>query len=302
MDLLRTPEDRFHDLPDFDYPWHRAEVDDGEGHRASMAYVDVGSAVRAPVLLLHGEPTWSFLYRDVIRVLVDGGHRVVAPDLIGFGRSDKPTRVSDHTYARHLAWLTSLVCDELDLSGITVVGQDWGGLLGLRLAVSHPERVDRIVAANTGLPTGDHAMPEVWWAMRRPVETVEQLDIGRAVAAGCRGGLSEAERRAYAAPFPSEEYKAGPRAMPGLVPVTPDDPQSAANRAAWASLQQWEKPFLVAFSDSDPITGPMAAILRRTVPGTANLEHPVLADVGHFLQEDAGEQLGQVILGLLAET
>jgi haloalkane dehalogenase len=187
------------------------------------------------------------------------------------------------------------VLDELGLTGVTLVGQDWGGLIGLRLVAEHPDRFARVVAANTGLPTGDHPMPEVWWAFHDVVARAEVLDIGRLVAAGCRRPLGEEARSAYEAPFPSAEFQAGPRAMPGLVPTRPDDPASAANRAAWARLSEWRKPFLCAFGDSDPITGAMAPILQRVVLGAAGMPHVTIKDAGHFLQEDAGEELGRVI-------
>lgn len=295
MRLLRTPDDRFADLPDFPYEPRYAEVPDGEGGRLRMAYVEAGPADGPVVLLLHGEPSWSFLYRKVIGVLAAAGLRAVAPDLVGFGRSDKPAEVADHSYARHVAWVRALAFDALDLREVTLVGQDWGGLIGLRLVAEHPDRFARVVAANTGLPTGDFPMPEVWWRFRRAVETAPALDIARFVQAGCRTPLSPKVRAAYDAPFPDESYKAGPRAMPTLVPTASDDPASEANRAAWERLKQWHKPFLVAFSDRDPITGPMAPILRKLIPGAAGQEHPVIEGAGHFLQEDAGERLGAAI-------
>ncbi|HWM04305.1 MAG TPA: haloalkane dehalogenase [Actinophytocola sp.] len=290
MRVLRTPDERFADLPDFPYPPRYAEVG---GLR--VAYVEAGPADGPVVLLLHGEPSWSFLYRHVIRVLADAGIRAVAPDLVGFGRSDKPADATEHTYARHIEWLRALALDELGLRDITVVGQDWGGLLGLRLAAEHPDRFAAIVAANTGLPTGEHEMPEVWWMFRRAVESAPTLDIGRFVQAGCRTELSPEVLAAYDAPFPDESFKVGPRTMPGLVPTSTDDPASAANLAAWEVLRRWDKPFLTAFGDSDPITGPMAPILRKLVPGAAGQSHETLAGAGHFLQEDAGERLGEVV-------
>jgi haloalkane dehalogenase len=294
MQVLRTPEDRFVELPDFPYEPRYADVG---GLR--MAYVEAGPADGPPVVLLHGEPTWSFLYRTVMAVLADAGIRAIAPDLVGFGRSDKPADAADHSYANHVEWLRALTFDALDLTGVTVVGQDWGGLLGLRLAAEHHDRVARIVAANTGLPTGEHGMPEVWWQFRRAVEKAPALDVGRLVQAGCRTPLPDAVRAAYDAPFPDETYKVAARAMPGLVPVTTDDPASAANIAAWQVLRRWDKPFLVAFSDGDPITGPMAPVLLDQVP--AARAHPALSG-GHFLQEDAGAELGAAVAEFVSST
>ena len=295
VNVLRTPDDRFDDLPDFDHEPRYAEVPDGEGGQLRMAYVEAGPADGPVALLLHGEPTWSFLYRHVITALADAGVRAVAVDLVGFGRSDKPTDTADHTFARHVEWVRALVFDVLDLRDVTLVGQDWGGLIGLRLVAEHPDRFARVVAANTGLPTGDHDMPDVWWLFRNAVEKADHLDIGRLVQAGCVRSPSPEVCAGYDAPFPSEEYKAGPRAMPTLVPTRPDDPATEANRAAWTVLSSWDRPFLVAFSDSDPITGGMAPILRRSIPGAADLDHPVIENAGHFLQEDAGDRLGQVV-------
>lgn len=302
MDLLRTPDDRFDGLVDHPSPHHRALVTAPDGAAAEMSWVQDGPADGPVVLLLHGEPTWSYLYRRLIDPLVAAGCHVVAPDLIGFGRSDKPAQVSDHTYARHVGWVRSLLVDVLDLHEVTLVGQDWGGLLGLRLVAEEPDRFARVVAANTGLPTGDHAMPDVWWSFRRAVETAPVLDIGRLVAGGCLRGLDPADRAAYDAPFPDETFKAGPRALPLILPTAPDDPATGANRAAWTELARWTKPFLLAFSDSDPITAAMAPVLARTVPGAAGRDHPTIARAGHFLQEDAGAELAQVVLELVRTT
>jgi haloalkane dehalogenase len=295
VQLLRTPEERFAELPGFDHEPRYADVPDGDGGELRMAWVEAGPADGPVVLLLHGEPSWSFLYRQVIDELVAAGVRCVAPDLVGFGRSDKPTEVGDHSYARHVEWVRALVFDVLDLSGVTVVGQDWGGLIGLRLVAEHPERFARVVAANTGLPTGDFGMPDIWWQFHDAVAAAETLDIGRFVQSGCVRPMLDEVRAAYDAPFPDETYKAGPRAMPDLVPTSPEDPATEANRAAWNALGACDLPFLVAFSDSDPITGAMGPILREHVPGTRGLEHPVLEGAGHFLQEDAGPQLGRAV-------
>jgi haloalkane dehalogenase len=297
MKVLRTPEDRFAGLPDFGYEPRYADVG---GLR--LAYVEAGPPTGEPVLLLHGEPSWSFLYRTVMKVLAGAGLRVIAADMIGFGRSDKPAEMGDHSYARHVEWMRALAFDSLGLSGVTLVGQDWGGLIGLRLVAEHADRFARVVAANTGLPTGDQAMPDVWLRFRDVVAAAPVLGISRLVQAGCRTALAEEVLAAYEAPFPDESFKAGPRAMPTLVPTRPDDPASAANRAAWQRLAAWDKPFLVAFSDSDPITGAMGPTLQRTVPGAAGLNHPVIKNAGHFLQEDAGERLGAVIADFVRAT
>ena len=295
MDVLRTPEDRFADLPGFGYEPRYVTVGTPGAGDVRMAYVEAGPADGPVVLLLHGEPSWSFLYRTMLPVLAGRGLRAIAPDMVGFGRSDKPAEVADHSYTRHVEWLRALAFDRLDLGQVTLVGQDWGGLLGLRLVAEHPDRFARVVAANTGLPTGDEPMPEVWWQFRRVVEKSPALDVARLVQAGCRTRLSEPVRAGYAAPFPDPSYLAGPRAMPLIVPTAPDDPATEANRAAWRKLEAWTGPFLVAFSDGDPITGAMAPVLKRAIPGAAGLEHPVIAGAGHFLQEDAGPQLAEIV-------
>jgi haloalkane dehalogenase len=299
MKVLRTPEERFAVLPDFGYQPRYAEVD-ADGLR--LAYVEAGPPDGEPVLLLHGEPSWSFLYRKVIPVLAGAGLRAIAPDLIGFGRSDKPAEMADHSYARHVEWVRAFAFDALGLQGVTLVGQDWGGLIGLRLVAEHPGRFARVVAANTGLPTGDQPMPDVWLRFREVVRTALQLSVSRLVQSGCQTALPPAVLAAYEAPFPDPSYAAAVRAMPDLVPAAPDDPASPANRAAWQRLTAWDKPFLVAFSDRDPITGGMAPAFKRVVPGAAGRDHPVLKGAGHFLQEDAGEELGAVIASFVQAT
>jgi haloalkane dehalogenase len=302
MQTLRTPDERFADLPDFDYQPQFADVPDGDGASLRMAWVEDGPADGEPVLLLHGEPSWSFLYRKMLPVLAAAGLRAIAPDLVGFGRSDKPAERDDHSYARHVEWVRALAFDVLDLRGVTLVGQDWGGLIGLRLAAEHQDRFARLVAANTGLPTGDHPMPEIWHRFKDAMQNAPSIDVARFVESGCRRPVSDAVRAAYDAPFPSPEYQAGPRAMPGLVPIRPDDPATEANRAAWATLSAWDVPALVAFSDGDPITGAMAPILQRVLPGALGRAHPVIENAGHFLQEDAGEELGRVVADFVRST
>lgn len=300
MQVVRTPDERFAGLPQFDYIPNYSEVDDADGGTLRVAWVEDGPADGDPVLMLHGEPSWSFLYRKMIPVLAAAGHRVICPDLVGFGRSDKPTEVTDHTYARHVEWMRALAFDRLDLRGVTLVAQDWGGLIGLRLAAEHPDRFARIVAANTGLPTGDFPMPDVWWQFYNTILRLPRLEVGNWVQAGCRHLMPDDVRAGYDAPFPDDSYCAGPRAMPTLVPTSPDDPASAANRAAWEALTRSETPMLVAFSDSDPITGAMGPILQRSMRGAAGIEHPVIAEAGHFLQEDAGADLANAIVDFMA--
>ncbi|EHK84196.1 haloalkane dehalogenase [Saccharomonospora azurea] len=295
MRLLRTPEDRFDDLPDFDLPAFHADVDHPMDGIIRIGYVEAGPPDGPTVLLLHGEPSWSYLYRRMVPVLAEAGIRAVAPDLVGFGRSDKPADVADHTYARHVEWMRAFAFDALDLRDVVLVGQDWGGLIGLRLVAENLDRFAGVVAANTGLPTGDQSMPASWWAFHDAVQNAPVLDIARFVQSGCTRTLTEAERAAYDAPFPNEMYKAGPRAMPALVPTRPDDEASQANRAAWKTLAGSTLPFLCAFSDGDPITAGMEPILRRTMPGAANLRHPTITGAGHFLQEDKGEELAGIV-------
>jgi haloalkane dehalogenase len=290
MPVLRSPE---FEVAGFDYPTHYLTVGDG----LRMAYVTDGPSDGDPVVLLHGEPTWSYLWRSVIPVLANAGFHVIAPDLIGFGRSDKPTELSDHSYAAHVEWVRAFAFDALDLTDVTVVGHDWGGLIGLRLATEHTHRFARFVATNTGLPTGDQEMPEAWLRFRDTVRRTPDLDVARLVRAGCRTPLSDEAAAAYAAPFGDPALLSGPRAMPGLVPTTPEDPASEANRLAWQRLQHWDRPFLVAFSDADPITSPMAPVFAQVIPGarTATIE-----GAGHFLQEDAPKPLAQAIVEFLS--
>ncbi len=300
METLRTPDERFVDLPGWAWEPHYADVD-ADGATVRMAYVDEGPADGRPVLLLHGEPSWSYLYRWMIPPLLDAGLRVVAPDLIGFGRSDKPAALEDYTYARHVEWLQSLVVDHLDLRGIVLVCQDWGGLLGLRLVAEHPERFAAVVASNTMLPTGDHDPGEAFRAWREFSRTAERFDIGRIIDRASTRELSPEEIAAYDAPFPDESFKAGARQFPSLVPITPDDPASAANRAAWEVLKSWDKPFVCAFGDSDPITGGADRVLRKLIPGAEGQPHVTLEGVAHFSQEDGGEQLAEVVLAISAD-
>ncbi len=303
MNFVRTPEERFIALPDFAYQPHYAEVPAGDGSgTARMAYLDEGPAGGEVVLCLHGEPSWSFLYRHMIPVLVDAGLRVVAPDLIGFGRSDKPARREDCTYQSHRDWLAALVIDELDLTDITLVCQDWGGLLGLRLVGEQPERFARVVAANTFLPTGDRNPGEAFLAWQRFSQEVPEFPVGAIVNGGCTSDLSPEVIAGYDAPFPDESFKEAARQFPLLVPSQPDDPASDANRRAWETLRRFARPFLCAFSDQDPITAGADRVLRSDVPGAADQDHVTIEGGGHFLQEDRGPALAAAVIALVQAT
>jgi haloalkane dehalogenase len=289
MDVLRTPDDRFADLPGWPYAPSYATTSDG----LRMAYVDEGSG--PTVLLLHGEPSWGYLYRRMVPVLVEAGFRCVVPDLIGFGRSDKPAAVEDHTYARHVEWLRSVLFDRLDLTDVTLVCQDWGGLLGLRLVAEQPERFARVCAANTGLPDGTRRLPDAWWRFRDFVVRTEDLPIGFLVASGCAEPLAPEVQAAYDAPFPDASYKAGPKAFPDLIPQDADDPATPDNQRAWEVLRDWDRPLLCAFSDGDPITAGGERALIHKIAGAAGQPHTTITGGGHFLQEDRGPELARVV-------
>ncbi|MGH9753620.1 MAG: haloalkane dehalogenase [Blastocatellia bacterium] len=296
MEILRTPDERFNNLPDFDFAPRYVEI---AGLR--IHYVDEGAPAAAPVLMPHGEPSWSYLYRKMIPIIAAAGHRAVAPDLAGFGRSDKPARREDYTYQFHVDVMTAFV-KSLDLREITLFGQDWGGLIGLRIAAENPDRFARIVVANTGLPTGDQSMTEGFRRWREYSQTVENFHVGGIIKGGCVNDPPPEVIAAYNAPFPDDSYKAGARQFPLIVPISPDDPASEANRKAWEVLRRWEKPLLTAFSDSDAVTRGGERVFQKLVPGAQGQPHLMIAGAGHFLQEDKGEELARVIVDFIART
>ena len=296
MEILRTPDERFARLPGYDFAPHYHDVG---GLR--MHYLDEGPRDAPPVLALHGEPSWSYLYRKMVAPLVRAGLRVIAPDLIGFGRSDKPAERGDYTYQRHVDWCAALLTG-LDLRGATLVCQDCGGLIGLRLVAEHEARFARVVAANTSLPTGDRTPPDAFFAWQRFSQEVPELPVARIIQGGCQTALAPEVIAAYDAPFPEERYKAGARQFPLLVPTRPDDPAAAPNRAAWEVLSRFAKPFLTAFSDGDPITRGADRHLQRAIPGAAGQPHATIRGGGHFLQEDRGEELAEVVARFVAAT
>ncbi len=286
MDFVRTPDERFATLPGFPYPPRYLQLDE-----LRMAYVDEGEPAAPTVLMLHGEPTWSYLYRKMIPVFVDAGFRAVAPDLIGFGRSDKPSRMSDYSYRQHVDWVVAFL-KALNLTEITLVCQDWGSLLGLRIAAEHAERFSRIVVANGFLPTADRPVPRAFKLWRAFAQYSPWFPIGRIVAAGCVNKPSAGEIAAYDAPFPGSAFKAGARAFPRLVPTRANDPAVPANRAAWQRLGQWDKPFLTIFGRNDPILGKADRPLQAHIPGAGGQPHDRIRG-GHFIQEDQGPELAR---------
>ena len=295
--MLRTPDERFSDLPGYPFEPHYADVDGG----IRVHYVDEGPRDADPVMMLHGEPSWSYLYRKLIPIIAAAGLRAIAPDLVGFGRSDKPSERADYTYQRHVDWMHGLL-RALDLRRTTFVGQDWGGLIGLRLVTEDPDRFDRVVAANTGLPTGDQRLGTAFHAWRKFSQETPEFPVGRIVSGGCATKLPDDVIAAYDAPFPSDEFKAGARQFPMLVPSSPDDPASLANRRAWETLERWDKPFLTAFGDSDRITRGADANMRERIPGCRGQSHVTIAGAGHFLQEDRGEELAEIVVRFARDT
>ncbi len=295
MQALRTPDERFTNLPDYPFQPHYIDVDDTEGGLLRLHYVDEGLRNVPVVLMLHGEPTWSYLYRKMIPIVVNSGYRVIVPDLIGFGRSDKPSLRTDYTYQRHVDWIRALLT-QLELNEITLVCQDWGGLIGLRLVAEHPDKFARVVAANTMLPTGDFPLGETFFKWQKLSQDIPVFATANIIQGGCTMAMQPEVLAAYDAPFPDESYKEGARQFPMLVPATPDDPATPANRKAWESLMRFKKPFLTAFSDKDPITAAGAPVLRKLIPGCEGQAHTTIENGGHFLQEDQGERLAEVVV------
>lgn len=329
MKVLRTPDERFENLDGYPFEPHYVEIDDGDGGTLRMHYVDEGEG--EIILCLHGQPTWSYLYRKMIPILTGAGHRVIAPDFVGFGKSDKPTERSDYTYAAHVGWVTRFV-EALNLTDMTLVCQDWGGLIGLRVVAEHPERFARVVAANTGLPDAKGIPDEMAGPMREmlnntpalpPLEMAaklqenaggagfmywikhcdgyEDFSISTVVSMSAMGStLTDEQKRAYDAPFPSEEYKQGARQFPSLVPIIPDNPAIADNRKAWQVFAQFDKPFLTAFSDRDPVTGGLHERFQNEVPGAKGQAHTTIEGAGHFLQEDDPQALSDAVIRFMA--
>ena len=326
MDFIRTPDDRFTNLEGYPFQPHYLDVNDGEGGSLRMHYLDEGPATGELILCLHGQPTWSYLYRKMIPILTSTGYRVIAPDLIGFGKSDKPTQRSDYTYASHVAWLAQFV-NTLNLQKITLMCQDWGGLIGLRVLTQNTDRFARLVVANTGLPDAKGIPDEMAAPMRALFDTIPALApaemsaklrenehgagfmywikycdsypdlvISDVVSLSASGTMTVAEKNAYDAPFPAEDYKQGARQFPSLVPIFPDDVAIDDNRAAWKILEAFEKPVITAFSDKDPVTAGGYKRFQESIPGAQGQKHTTIKGAGHFLQDDAPETLSNTII------
>jgi haloalkane dehalogenase len=289
MDILKTPANRFENLPGYSFSPNFLNLGDVEMH-----YLDEGPKTGQIVLLLHGEPSWSYLYRKMIPGLVAAGHRVIVPDLIGFGKSDKPTKMTDYSYQRHVDWM-KLFISKMELKDITLFCQDWGGLIGLRILAEEMHLFKRVVAANTILPTGDVPPNQAFLDWQKFSQESPVFDIGTVLQIATVSNLPDDVIAAYNAPFPDDSYKAGARIFPTLVPTRPDDPASEPNRKAWQNLMTCELPFLTTFSDSDPIMKGLDKFLQSVIPGAKNQEHTTIIGGGHFLQEDKGEELAEVV-------
>jgi haloalkane dehalogenase len=298
MTVLRTPDDRFRNLPDFDFEPHYLSVTDPRLGQLRMHYVAEGDPGARTVLILHGEPAWSFMFRRTIPVLADAGLRVIVPDLIGFGRSDKPSQQADYSYESHVRWLAEFVTT-LGLRDAVLVGHDWGGLLGLRLVTGIEGLASAYVASNHGYPTGDAPPNEALRQWQEYAATAAEFDVPAIVARACTSSLSVPAMRAYGAPYPDDAYQAGARVFPALIPVRPDDPSAPAVRASREALARWDRPFLTVYGVQDPIGGAADAMFHALVPGANGQPHVRLADAGHNLPEDAGDLLGTVVAGFV---
>lgn len=299
MHVLRTPDERFANLPGFPFAPHYVEIPDGEGGTLRVHHLDEGPRDGRVVLLMHGNPSWSFLWRKMIPPIVAAGYRCVAPDLVGLGRSDKPSRLEDYSVERHVEWMRAALFDRLDLRDVNLLCQDWGGIIGLRLVAEHPQRFASVVAANTGMPTGQTPVSEDLRKWPEIARQMPEFPVGRMVSMGCTGGLTDAEIAAYDAPFPDESYKAAAKSFPALIPITPDNPAVPDQLRAWESLDRFDRPLLCAFSDMDPFNKGGNKALEKRVPGAQGQPHTTITGGGHFLQEDRGAELAQVVVAFL---
>ncbi len=293
--ILRTPDSQFENLSDYAFTPHYLNVADS----LRLHFVDTGPAGGRPVIMMHGEPSWSYLYRDMIKNVSAAGLRVVAPDLIGFGRSDKPAETADYSYSKHVAWMLEWL-DETKITDAVLFCQDWGGLIGLRLAAARPDKFAGIIAANTFLPTGQGKVSKAFEAWKEFSQTTPVFKVGNIIQGATVSNLPDDVIRAYDAPFPDESYKAGARIFPALVPTSEDMDGAADNVKAWKVLHKWKKPFLTCFSDQDPVTGGLDKHFQKAIPGCKNQPHKIVKGGGHFLQEDCHRELSEIIVDFCA--
>lgn len=300
MSVLRTPDERFVTLPGFPFAPHYLQIDDAKLGSLRLHYLDEGPRDGPVVLMMHGEPSWCYLYRKMIPAVIAAGCRVLAPDLIGFGRSDKPSERSDYSYAGHVGWMTQWL-HALDPQQVTLFCQDWGGLIGLRLVAAEPDRFAGVIAGNTFLPTGHGTPSQGFLNWRTFSQTVPEFPTGGILRGGTARPLGDGVEAAYDAPYPDERYKAGARQFPMLVPTSRDDPGGIANVEAWKVLEQFGKPFLTCFSDKDAVTAGLDKRFHARIPGCAGQPHVTITNAGHFLQEDAGEELGALVVAFVRD-
>lgn len=299
MTVLRTPDSQFDNLPDYDFVPHYHNITDNTLGDLRLHYVDEGPRDGRVIIMMHGEPSWSFLYRHMIKAVAAAGFRVLAPDLIGFGKSDKPDQILDYTYTSHVAWMKDWL-EAMNVSDAVLFCQDWGGLIGLRLVAMFPQKFAGVVAANTFLPTGDKEPGEAFKKWREFSQTVPEFPVGGILRGATVKPLGEGVEAAYNAPFPDESFKAGARIFPALVPITPDMDGAADNRAAWKILRQFDKPFLTAFSDLDPVSKGGDKLFQKLIPGCQGQPHQTVKGGGHFLQEDVHRELSEIIIDFAA--
>lgn len=301
MKILRTPDCQFENLPDYDYPPHYTTIADDDGTEIRIHHIEVGPKDAEPLLLMHGNPTWSYIYRKMIPGLVKTGKRIIAVDLVGCGRSDKPSRKSDYTLARHQQWMRKWLLAN-DLNNISLFAQDWGGTIGLYLVSQYPDRFDRLIFSNSGMPAGEggNRWLRIWLFMMKVLPSFPwRYAFKRAILAPT---FNQQEFAAYRAPFPSLAFQAGILSFPQLIAIFPDNPGVELNRQAWKRLEQFYKPVLTLFGNMDPVTRGGQKIIQRRIPGAKGQPHRLIDGAGHFCQEDKPEALVEGICEFLAAT
>lgn len=296
IEAIRTPESSFENLNGYPFTAHYINV----AGDLRMHYLDENPTGNKVAVLIHGEPTWSYSFRYMIPVLVEAGYRVIVPDLIGFGKSDKPVHPEDHTFSRHVNWMQTLLFDSLRLDQVNFFLQDMGGLIGLRLVSDFPDRVHSVVAVNTALPTGDQIPGEAFLRWQETLQNMNPFPVGTVVQWGCETKLPEEVIEGYNAPYPDESYKTAPRSLTRIVPVSSGDPEAVSLREAWGELKHFNKPFLVLYGESSHITLGWFNTFQEKIPGARNQPHELIPGGGHFLEEDSKEYLALKMISFIA--